>query len=186
MTDDEITIELHNWPLLSGQRYIHSDMFRFIIDPINIYSAHTIFEYACDIIIEKFEAIIAFMARPGSVEDDTDSSTAAVGVFITPSTAEMPHCFDIKLVGEDYTIGNIIRYELFKSMYPTHLTFVGIGKFHPHNNYITVRLAYRASDDDAQNDTFNPDMVRANLTAVSQICIQNMTLLKTHLLQAIV
>ena len=57
------------------------------------------------------------------------------------------NCVDIKLVGEDYTIGKVIEYILHYDYYLQEqvLSYVGFIKFHPHDDYSVIRMAY--SDD---------------------------------------
>ena len=60
----------------------------------------------------------------------------------------MLNSFDIKLVGEDYTIGKVIEYVLHEEYYKKQklLSYVGFIKKHPHDNYSIIRIAFNDTD----------------------------------------
>jgi len=65
--------------------------------------------------------------------------------------SNVEHSFDVVLEDEDYTVGCVLEkllYELFYigSIEPI-MTFVGFKKYHPHDSYSIVRLAYKEIPD---------------------------------------
>ena len=65
----------------------------------------------------------------------------------------------LTLFNEDYTIGKVIEYILHYDYYLQEqvLSYVGFIKFHPHDDYSIIRMAY--SDDDLFNNANIYDMI---------------------------
>ena len=65
-------------------------------------------------------------------------------VEIKEAINTMVNCYDITLINEDYTIGNILNYELYIIFYRDLklLEYVGFKKLHPHdlNSLLRVTL----------------------------------------------
>ncbi len=63
-------------------------------------------------------------------------------VEIKASDNTMENCYDITLVNEDYTIGNILNYELYAIFYTDlkMLDYVGFKKLHPHDSDSLLRV----------------------------------------------
>ena len=63
---------------------------------------------------------------------------------ITKSLTTIPNSFDIKLVGEDYTIGKCLEYQLHSKHYANNkiLNFIGFKKFHPHDGHSIIRIGF--------------------------------------------
>jgi DNA-directed RNA polymerase subunit L len=70
-------------------------------------------------------------------------------VSIEPSHTTLENCYDIILENEDYTIGNILNYEIYSVFYMDlkHLTYVGFKKLHPHDNHSILRMAFSRQED---------------------------------------
>ena len=53
--------------------------------------------------------------------------------------------YDIKLHGENHTTGMIIGYMIYKIYFEEKntLSFCGSQKFHPHDNFITIRVVFK-------------------------------------------
>ena len=58
----------------------------------------------------------------------------------------MSNSYDIILLNEDYTIGKVIEYMLYSSIFNVSdgklLSYCGFKKLHPHDTYSIIRLAY--------------------------------------------
>ena len=54
----------------------------------------------------------------------------------------MENCYDVTLVNEDYTVGNILNYELYTVFYTDLkiLDYVGFKKLHPHDSDSIIRV----------------------------------------------
>jgi DNA-directed RNA polymerase subunit L len=128
-TEAEIKFEAANWNLLEGLRYVKSKSFDFIIQSLGIYENTEIIIKSCNIVIDNLENI------KRSLEQDE--------MEIKPSINTMDNSYDITLVNNDYTIGNILNYELYSVFYQElkALDYVGFKKMHPHDNDSIIRVS---------------------------------------------
>ena len=64
-------------------------------------------------------------------------------IEIKTSDITLENCYDVTLVNEDYTIGNILNYELYKIFYKDLkvLNYIGFKKVHPHDNDSILRMS---------------------------------------------
>ena len=68
----------------------------------------------------------------------------------------MNNSLDIKLVGEDYTIGKVIEYILHEEEYKKNklLNYVGFIKKHPHDDYSIIRISFNDNNEmDVNSDS---------------------------------
>jgi DNA-directed RNA polymerase subunit L len=133
--DKEVKFEADNWLLLEAMRYVKKYSFDFIIQSIGIYDNVDIVAKACNILIDKYTKLLSLV--------ETDE------VSIEPSHTTLENCYDIILENEDYTIGNILNYEIYSVFYMDlkHLTYVGFKKLHPHDNHSILRMAFSRQED---------------------------------------
>ena len=126
--DTEIKFEAANWKLLEGLRYVKKYSFDFIIESVGIYENEQIIIKACEILLQK----IALLKKSLSQDE----------VEIKAADNTMDNCYDITLVNEDYTIGNILNYEFYTLFYTDlkMLDYVGFKKLHPHDNDSLLRI----------------------------------------------
>jgi len=128
----EATIEFEatNWKLLEGLRYVKRNSFDFIIQTVGIYENSEIIIKACQILMDKFVELKQIL--------DKDA------IDIHPADSTIEACYDIILENEDYTIGNILNYELYSVYYRDlkKLTYVGFKKMHPHDTHSILRMAF--------------------------------------------
>jgi DNA-directed RNA polymerase subunit L len=127
--ENEIKFEAANWKLLEGLRYIIKNSFDFVIESVGIYSNEQIIIESCKILIRKLEELKNLF--------ETDE------VEIKRSDNILENCYDVTLANEDYTIGNILNYELYKIFYTElkQLNYVGFKKLHPHDMDSILRLS---------------------------------------------
>jgi len=126
--ESEIKFEAANWKLLEGLRYVKKNSFDFIIQSVGIYENENIIIKASEILLHKFEVM------KNALEQDELEIKAADNT--------MENCYDVTLVNEDYTIGNILNYELYTIFYRDlkMLSYVGFKKLHPHDSDSILRL----------------------------------------------
>ena len=128
----EATIEFEatNWKLLEGLRYVKRNSFDFIIQTVGIYENSEIIIKACQILMDKFVELKQIL--------DKDA------IDIHPADSTIEACYDIILENEDYTIGNILNYELYSVYYRDlkKLNYVGFKKMHPHDTHSILRMAF--------------------------------------------
>jgi DNA-directed RNA polymerase subunit L len=72
-------------------------------------------------------------------------------VPIAPANNTMDNCYDITLINEDYTLGKVLEYMLYTKYFEQMkiLTYCGFKKMHPHDDFSTIRLAYKDAIDKA-------------------------------------
>jgi len=138
--EKEVQFEVENWRLLDAKRIYKKDSFDFIVDSLGVYNNNEIIDFACRILISRF--------------DDLSSIIEKDELQIKNSDNTMANSFDIILENEDYTIGKVLEYFLYAKFYEkkttetdelTHkdmLTYCGFKKFHPHDEYSIIRVAY--------------------------------------------
>ncbi len=131
--EEEINFEAANWRLLEGKRYIIKNSFDFVIESVGVYSNEDIIIESCKILQGKLEALKQL------VESDE--------VEIKRSDNILEDCYDVTLVNEDYTIGNILNFELYKIFYTElkQLNYVGFKKIHPHDSDSILRISLEDS-----------------------------------------
>ena len=63
---------------------------------------------------------------------------------IKPSDTTIETSYDVVLENEDYTIGNILNFEIYDIYYKDmkQLSYVGFKKMHPHDTHSTLRIAF--------------------------------------------
>jgi DNA-directed RNA polymerase subunit L len=125
----EIKFEAANWKLLEGLRYVKKNSFDFVLQTVGIYKNEQIIIKASQILLQKFEVF-----KKSLMQDEVE---------IKPSENTMENCYDITLENEDYTIGNILNYELYAIFYTDLklLDYVGFKKLHPHDLNSLLRVA---------------------------------------------
>ena len=126
--ESEIKFEAANWKLLEGLRYVKKNSFDFIIQSVGIYENEKIIIKASEILLHKFEIMKNALAQ-----DELE---------IKAADNTMENCYDVTLVNEDYTIGNILNYELYTIFYRDlkMLSYVGFKKLHPYDSDSILRL----------------------------------------------
>ena len=129
MSEKQIKFEADNWKLLEGMRYVIKNSFDFIIESVGIYDNEDIIIKSCIILYKKLSEL------KQSIEQNQ--------LEITPSDNTLENCYDITLVNEDYTIGNILNYELYKIFYTDlkFINYVGFKKIHPHDTDSILRIS---------------------------------------------
>jgi DNA-directed RNA polymerase subunit L len=127
--ENEIKFEAANWKLLEGMRYVIKNSFDFVIESVGIYSNEQIIIESCKILQRKLDELKRF------VESDE--------VEIKRSDNILENCYDVTLVNEDYTIGNILNFELYKIFYTElkQINYVGFKKVHPHDTDSILRIS---------------------------------------------
>jgi DNA-directed RNA polymerase subunit L len=128
-TEAEVNFEAANWKLLEGLRYTVKNSFDYIIETVGIYSNERIFIEACNILESKLVGLIQL--------------TKNNEISITKSENTLENSYDIILPNEDYTIGNMLNYELFTIFYRDLKTinYVGFKKMHPHDTDSILRIS---------------------------------------------
>lgn len=128
---EEIAFYKQDWLNLDAKRLYVKDSFDFIIETIGIYSNMKLVELACDVIIKKLVNL------GQQIKNNPD--------IITESINTIENCYDVLLENEDYTIGKILEYILFKKYFTDlgELSYCGFIKEHPHNKNSIIRIGFK-------------------------------------------
>ena len=129
MSEQQIKFEGANWKLLEGMRYVIKNSFDFILESVGIYDNEDIIIKSCIILYKKL----------GELKQSIEQNQ----LEIIPSDNTLENCYDVTLVNEDYTIGNILNYELYKIFYTDlkFINYVGFKKIHPHDTDSILRIS---------------------------------------------
>jgi len=128
-SEKEINFEATNWKLLEGMRYVKRYSFDFILQTLGIYDNTEIIIKSCEILNDKFVDQLRLLES-----DELEIKTAE---------ATMENCYDVVLVNEDYTVGNILNYEIYSTYYSDlkKVSYIGFKKMHPHDSDSLLRIA---------------------------------------------
>ncbi len=129
MSEQQIKFEATNWKLLEGMRYVIKNSFDFILESVGIYNNEDIIIKACIILYQKL--------------NELKQSIEQKQIEITRSDNTLENCYDVILVNEDYTIGNILNHELYNIFYTDlkFINYVGFKKIHPHDSDSILRIS---------------------------------------------
>lgn len=132
---EEINLQKRNFQLLDAQRYFVENSFDFVIQSIGVYDNKEIIKMGCIVLQHKFIDLIKAV--------DADA------LDITISETTMDNSYDITLEDEDYTVGKVIEYILYETFYlgEQKLSYCGFKKYHPHDSYSIIRLAFNEPSD---------------------------------------
>jgi DNA-directed RNA polymerase alpha subunit/DNA-directed RNA polymerase subunit L len=137
-----LAFEERDFQALDAQRYFIDHSFDFTIDSIGVYTNQEIVSKACIVLQNLF------------YDFKNDMETTDVYPIIKssysqehPSTIE--NSFDVILHSLDYTFGNILSYIVYDKFFVDKqiLTYCGFKKFHPHDTYSVLRIAFREKVD---------------------------------------
>lgn len=141
--------ELENFNQLQTQRYFVANsngdpiQFDFIVQSIGIYEPTDIVQMGCTIIEDKL-SLVAQMADAQELPIIPSDRIRESGLYSSVTESSIPNCFDIVLMNEDYTIGNVLERILYDMYYQDNqiMNYVGFKKYHPHDSYSIIRVAY--------------------------------------------
>lgn len=134
-TSGDIAFQKENFRLLDAQRHFLENSFDFVVETVGVYDNRDIVRKACAVLQNKFIDIIQLI------------DAGVMPVFTSETTMES--CYDVHLEDEDYTVGKVLEYILYRKYYDEDktLTFCGFKKFHPHDTKSVIRLALREKQD---------------------------------------
>jgi DNA-directed RNA polymerase alpha subunit len=143
MTRENIAHFKNDFMHLDAERIFLKNSFDFVIQTVGVFNNKDIVHKACSYLIQKFEAFILSVEKENIPILKSDS--AKKFGFNNVIESSMSNSFDILLENEDDTFGNImshILYELYFIGKPEILSFCSFKKFHPHDSYGVLRIAY--------------------------------------------
>ena len=139
ISKNKIETERKNWYTLQAKRIYIETSFHFKLESIGVFTNLELIHKACDNIIIRLNKI-----KQKAIDNNLE--------FIK-NTTTMKNSIDIKLIGEDYTIGKVIEYILYEQYYKKdqELSYIGFIKQHPHDDYSIIRLAFTFNDGNIGN-----------------------------------
>jgi len=149
ISETKIDYQRENWYTLQAKRHYIADSFDFKIESLGVFTNVEIMNKACDNLIRRLDKI--------SKKCDDEN------LELDKNATAMQDSVDIKLVGEDYTIGKVIEYILHEEYYKKSgdLIYIGFIKKHPHDTNSIIRIAYNPNVDfDINNDANLYKMVK--------------------------
>lgn len=157
--ENEIKFEAANWKLLEGLRYVIKNSFDYVIESVGIYSNEKIVIESCKILIRKLEELKHLT--------ETDE------LKIERSDNTLDNCYDVTLENEDYTIGNILNYELYRIFYVElkQINYIGFKKMHPHDDDSILRIS-------VEDSTKGISTVKVMIAAVIDEAVKKLTVVK--------
>lgn len=158
---DEIDAMKEDWTLLDAKRITTPNAFNFIIESVGVFPAESIVEKACQVMINKLAKFINDVRERDEMIVESDNT--------------IDNCYDINLVGEDYTLGKVIEYLIYANYFDKDddtkvVTYCGFIKPHPHIEKSIIRVAFK--------DTIQKDILLGYLTAISTQATEIYTALK--------
>ena len=164
LSESKIEYQRKDWYTLQAKRYYIKDSFDFKVETIGVFTNVEIMNKACDNIIRRLNKI------KKKAEDENLS--------LDLKATAMQASADIKLVGEDYTIGKVIEYILHEEFYKKsgQLSYVGFIKKHPHDTNSIIRIAF--SEDGA--DTLNQSNINKMIQFACDIGINIFSNIKEY------
>ena len=118
-----------DWRLLDAKRIIKPDSFRFVVESVGQYDEIDIVKKAIEVMINKIQKLA----------DDINSNKDNI---LTQSASTIENSYDIKLIGEDYTLGKVIEFVLYQNHFEKTLSYCGFRKPHPHIDESIIRIGF--------------------------------------------
>lgn len=134
LNEDTIELKKTDWLLLNSELYSIPDSFDFTIETVGPFENKTIVTKGIHVMMDKINKF---------------KSSVQTEDIIHTTVTSLDNGFDIKLIGEDYTLGKALEYILFARHYDRHsptsdksLNFCGFRKSHPHIDESIIRLGF--------------------------------------------
>jgi len=132
---------------LDAQRYFIKDSFDFVVQSVGVYANIDIVHKACSVLCSKIDNFISSLeANLIPILPSNDVQKHGYDSIIE-STVE--NSYDVILDNEDDTLGNVLSTMMYQSYFvgEKELTFCSFKKFHPHDSYGVLRIAYKNKPD---------------------------------------
>jgi DNA-directed RNA polymerase subunit L len=169
-TEEEIRFEKKNFDCLDAYRYFKKDKngdpneFEFSIQSIGVYTNEEILQLACIELKRKCSKLIEDV-ESHSIPILPSSETKEMG-YGSVIGSTVAHSWDIILEKEDYTLGCMIERIMYTEFFEKteEMTFVGFKKYHPHDSYSVIRVAYTT---DSMLPVLNTQLIHSVKMAIS-------------------
>jgi DNA-directed RNA polymerase subunit L len=174
MSKEEIEFQIHNFNQLNAQRFYVKDSFDFIIQSVGVYENKAIAYKACDILCNKCEQFIQNVQANTIIPYSCLSNSAKENGYLSVLPCNIAESFDIVLENEDYTLGKVLEYYIYENFYQGEktLTYCGFKKFHPHDTYSVIRIAYQ--------DKPSLEQIKENLVAAGKMALETFKKMRNY------
>jgi len=150
-TEEEIEFEKKNFNYLDAYRCYkvntegEPNEFEFIIKTIGQYTNYQVVNMACEILSKKLQSF-GHQVKSQVVPIHESIHSRDLG-YTSVTVSSIDNSYDVILEEEDYTLGLILEHFIFKLFYQEEeeLQFIGFKKYHPHDDYSVIRLAFKNS-----------------------------------------
>jgi DNA-directed RNA polymerase subunit L len=147
MSKEEIAHAKSDFFHLDAQRHFLANSFDFRVKSVGVYENKDIVHKACSILCSRFDRTIS--ALDENLIPILESHSSAKNGYDSIIESTVENSYDVILHNEDDTLGNILSYLMYQSYFlpkeSQELTFVAFKKFHPHDAYSVLRVAYKKS-----------------------------------------
>jgi DNA-directed RNA polymerase alpha subunit len=145
MSKEEIAHAKSDYFHLDAQRHFLPNSFDFRVKSVGVYENKDIVHKACSLLCSRFDRTIS--ALDENLVPILESSTSAKNGYDSIIESTVENSYDVILQNEDDTLGNILSYLMYHMYFlqkdAQELTFVAFKKFHPHDAYGVLRVAYK-------------------------------------------
>lgn len=132
---------------LDAQRHFIKDSFDFVVQSVGVYENIDIVHKACSILCSKIDTFISSLET--NIIPILPSNDVQKHGYDSIIESTVENSYDVILDNEDDTLGNILSTMMYQSYFigEKELTFCSFKKFHPHDTYGVLRIAYKNRPD---------------------------------------
>jgi len=133
---------------LDAQRHFIPNSFDFAVQSVGVYKNIDIVHKACSILCSKMDSFVTLLEE-NSVPILPSNDVKKHGYDSIIESTVM-NSYDVILENEDDTLGNILSTIMYRTYFvgkEKELTFCSFKKFHPHDPYGVLRIAYEKQPD---------------------------------------
>ena len=142
-SEEEIDDHKKDFWNLDAQRYYVANSYDFVVKSVGVYENKDIVHKACSFLISKFDKMVSSLEE--LVVPILESNDSRKQGYDTIIESTMQNSYDIILEKEDDTLGNILSFIMYELYFhgEKELTFCSFKKFHPHDSFGVLRIAYK-------------------------------------------
>ena len=133
---------------LDAQRHFIPNSFDFVVQSVGVYKNIDIVHKACSILCSKMDSFVTLLEENSiPILPSNDVKKHGYDSIIESTVA---NSYDVILENEDDTLGNILSTIMYRTYFvgkEKELTFCSFKKFHPHDTYGVLRIAYEKQPD---------------------------------------
>ena len=133
---------------LDAQRHFIPNSFDFVVQSVGVYKNIDIVHKACSILCSKMDSFVTLLEENNvPILPSNDVKKHGYDSIIESTVM---NSYDVILENEDDTLGNILSTIMYRTYFvgkEKELTFCSFKKFHPHDSYGVLRIAYEKQPD---------------------------------------